>query len=183
MTDTPKNRGVSPTDSKTPPSRRSFLNLIWSALVLIVSLEIIWVVISFFRPPKQLSQKGALDTRILCGPVNNFKKASVTAFVRGRFYLCRLADGGFLALSRRCTHLGCTVPWDEEKQMFACPCHASTFDITGAVISSPAPRALDFFAVEIENDVVSVDTGRPFKRDGFSKEQVVYSNKESDKDA
>lgn len=183
MTDKPKNKGASPTDSKTSPSRRSFLNIIWSALVFVVSLEIIWVVISIFRPPKQISKTGSLETRILCGPVSNFKKVSVTAFVRGRFYLCRLADGGFLALSRRCTHLGCTVPWEDEKQMFACPCHASTFDITGAVISSPAPRALDLFAVEIENDVVRVDTGRPLKRDGFRKEQVVYSNSEPGKDA
>lgn len=183
MIDKSKQTGTLPVESKTAPSRRSFLNLIWSALVFVVSLEIVWVVISFLRPPKQISKTGALETRILCGPVKNFQKASVTAFVRGRFYLCRLADGGFLALSRRCTHLGCTVPWDEEKQAFTCPCHASTFDITGAVISSPAPRALDLFAVEIENDVVSVDIGRHFKRDGFRKEQVVFSNIESDKDA
>ena len=88
---------------------------------------------------------------------------SVTAFVRGRFYLARLADGGFLALSRKCTHLGCTVPWVATENKFVCPCHASAFDITGNVISPPAPRALDIYAVMIENDIVKVDTSRADK--------------------
>ena len=65
--------------------------------------------------------------------------------------------GGFLALARRCTHLGCTVPWVEDEDRFVCPCHASAFDITGDVLSPPAPRPLDIFAVRIENDIVKVD--------------------------
>ena len=40
-----------------------------------------------------------------------------------------LEDGGFLALHRQCTHLGCTVPWVPARQAFVCPCHASAFDI------------------------------------------------------
>ena len=37
--------------------------------------------------------------------VENFAPGSVTAFVSGRFYLARLEDGGFLALSR--TYMAC----------------------------------------------------------------------------
>ena len=59
----------------------------------------------------------------------------------------RLDDGGLLALSCKCTHLGCTVPWVEKEKKFLCPCHASAFDITGNVINSPAARALDTFPV------------------------------------
>jgi cytochrome b6-f complex iron-sulfur subunit len=81
---------------------------------------------------------------------------------------------GFLALSRRCTHLGCTVPWDPDKGQFACPCHASVFDIRGDVIQSPAPRALDIFAVSIENNRVKVETGRPIQRRAFDNAQVAY---------
>jgi cytochrome b6-f complex iron-sulfur subunit len=97
----------------------------------------------------------------------------VTAFIRGRFYLSRLKDGGFLALSRKCTHLGCTVAWESEKKIFLCPCHASAFDMTGEVISPPAPRALDLYPVVIENDMVMVDTGNRIKRRGFKISQVV----------
>ena len=86
----------------------------------------------------------------------------------------RLEDGGFLAISRKCTHLGCTVPWVEEDKRFACPCHGSTFDITGNVIQAPAPRALDLFPVTIENNVVKVNTGKRIKRSAFRASQVTY---------
>jgi cytochrome b6-f complex iron-sulfur subunit len=79
------------------------------------------------------------------GPVGEFTPASVTAFPQGRFYLVRLTDGGFLALSSKCSHLGCTVPWNEKDGTFPCPCHASVFDMRGNVLSPPAPRALDLF--------------------------------------
>ena len=46
-----------------------------------------------------------------------------------------------------------------------CPCHASSFDITGDVLSPPAPRPLDIFPVRIENDIVKVDT-RKADQDG-----------------
>ena len=87
----------------------------------------------------------------------------------------RLEDGGFLALLRRCTHLGCTVPWIPDEQRFACPCHASVFDMRGDVLSPPAPRPLDLFAVRIENGIVKVDTTRRERRSRFEPSQVVRS--------
>jgi cytochrome b6-f complex iron-sulfur subunit len=114
------------------------------------------------------------DLTVTCGPADTFQPGTVTAFVRGRFYLARLNDGGFMAISRQCTHLGCTVPWVEKEKRFACPCHASAFDITGTVINAPAPRALDLYAVTIENNIVSVNVRQPIRRSEFKKEQVVY---------
>jgi cytochrome b6-f complex iron-sulfur subunit len=98
----------------------------------------------------------------------------VTAFPRGNFYLARLEDGGFLAVSRTCTHLGCTVPWVFAEKRFVCPCHASTFDITGNVVNAPAPRAMDLYEVFIENNIVKVDARKRIRRTEFRKEQVVY---------
>jgi cytochrome b6-f complex iron-sulfur subunit len=112
---------------------------------------------------------------IIAGPVDRFEPGSVTAFPEGRFYLARLVDGGFLALHRECTHLGCTVPWVDAEDRFVCPCHASSFDITGEVLSPPAPRPLDVFAVRIENDIVKVDISKAVKRQSFSASQVVRS--------
>jgi cytochrome b6-f complex iron-sulfur subunit len=113
------------------------------------------------------------DTIFTAGPVAQFAPSSVTAFPQGRFYLVRLAEGGFLALNRSCTHLGCTVPWVEEDQRFACPCHASVFDITGQVLGPPATRALDLLPVRIENQVVKVDLGQTIKRTAFDPAQVA----------
>ena len=110
---------------------------------------------------------------MVAGPVDRFEVGTVTAFPAGKFYLSRIEDGGFLALSRRCTHLGCTVPWVAEEGRFICPCHASSFDLRGEVLSPPAPRALDLHPVRIENGVVKVDTATTVTRLAFAPSQVT----------
>jgi cytochrome b6-f complex iron-sulfur subunit len=164
-------------ESASSSSRRSLLTKLWIGLGFIALLETLGVVFAFLQPGKATNHTGAGESIIEAGPVNNFPPETVTAFVRGKFYLTRLQDGGFLALSRRCTHLGCTVPWDAGKKKFVCPCHASEFDIRGEVISPPAPRALDIYPVVIENNIIKVDTARQIKRSEFRATHVVYPQK------
>ncbi|MGH2950349.1 MAG: Rieske 2Fe-2S domain-containing protein, partial [Solirubrobacteraceae bacterium] len=45
-------------------------------------------------------------------------------FTRGRFFLLH-PPGGIIAVYRKCTHLGCAVPWDARNDRFTCPCHGS----------------------------------------------------------
>jgi len=152
-------------------TRRSFLWTLWLAIGGVALAEYVVIALDFFRPHE--SRRGDDGEVVVAGPVERFDRESVTAFPEGKFYLARLKDGGFLALSRRCTHLGCTVPWDTEEGRFVCPCHASSFDITGAVLSPPAPRPLDLHPVRIENGIVKVDTGTRHKRDQFELAQVT----------
>jgi cytochrome b6-f complex iron-sulfur subunit len=163
--------------SEAEPNRRSFLNILWIVLGGVALAEFVAVAFAFLRPRKLKARGEDADSIITAGAVERFAPNSVTAFVRGKFYLARLEDGGFLALSRTCTHLGCSVPWIEKEMKFACPCHGSTFDITGKVIDAPAPRALDIYPITIENKIIKVDTGKPIKRSIFQVEQVVYSKK------
>jgi Rieske Fe-S protein len=162
-------------DRAPDESRRSLLNKIWAALGLVVLAELVWLVVSFLRPRKPGTEQGDYGAVIPAGSAEGFARNTVTAFPRGQFYLACLEDGGFLAISRKCTHLGCTVPWVEDDHRFACPCHGSTFDITGSVIQAPAPRALDLFPVTIENNVVRVNTGKRIKRSEFQASQVAYA--------
>jgi len=159
------------------PPRRKFLNKLWAFLGIVALAEFIWVVLSYFKPIRNQEARGEFGGRIMAGTVGSFLPNSVTAFPRGHFYLACLKDGGFMAIHRKCTHLGCTVPWVEKEQQFICPCHSSAFDIQGDVIRSPANRALDIFSVVIENNVVFVDTGQAFRRNEFRPEQVVYPDK------
>lgn len=161
----------------TSSSRRSLLNKLWVLLGIVALAELLGLVFAFFKPRKQVISAVELDAIIVAGPVDSFLPGTVTAFVRGKFYLARLADGGFLALSRTCTHLGCTVPWVAKENKFICPCHSSQFDITGEVISPPAPRALDIYQVTIENNIVKVDTSKRKKRSQFAGGQITYPNK------
>jgi cytochrome b6-f complex iron-sulfur subunit len=162
---------------KAEPTRRSLLNILWIILGGVALAEFVAVTFAFLRPRKSNTRGERADSIITAGAVERFKPNSVTAFVRGKFYLARLKDGGFLALSRTCTHLHCSVPWIEKEMKFACPCHGSAFDITGNVIEAPAPRALDIYPITIENKIIKVDTRKPIKRSTFQVEQVVYPKK------
>jgi cytochrome b6-f complex iron-sulfur subunit len=121
------------------PERRRFLLRLWKGLGIVAGFEFIGALVAFLSPRE--TGDAASGGVVSAGPVADFTPASVTPFPQGRFYLVRLADGGFLALAATCTHLGCTVPWNEKDQTFPCPCHASRFDLRGEVLSPPAPRA------------------------------------------
>jgi cytochrome b6-f complex iron-sulfur subunit len=161
------------TPAGTVPERRSLLRFAWLGLGVAALGEAAWVVASFLRPRRAAPRSAA--ALIVAGPAEGFAPGSVTAFPAGRFYLVRLEDGGFLALSRQCTHLGCSVPWDEATGRFACPCHASSFDLRGDVLAPPAPRPLDLFAVRIENGIVKVDVSAPLRRSAFEPSQATRS--------
>lgn len=154
--------------------RRRILKMIWMGLGFIALVEFMGVCLTFFRPKKNPASAKDTDQIIDAGHVSEIKPDSVTTFVRGRFYLVRVAKGGFLAISSKCPHLGCTVPWDKPHHRFICPCHSSQFDITGRVVSSPAPRAMDIFKIEITNNRIFVNTGQITRRNSFSEEQLVY---------
>ena len=158
-------------------SRRSFLNKLWIALGTLAVAEFIVMAISFFKPRKEEPTAAERDAIITAGSVDSFEPGTVSAFVRGKFYLARLDDGGFLAMSRNCTHLSCSVPWVSKENKFICPCHSSEFDITGEVINPPAPRALDLYPIAIENNILRVDTSKLRKRSSFEPHQVVYVKK------
>lgn len=168
-----KNINVS-TAADDPAPRRRVLNLLWTGLGLAALAELIWLAGTFLLSNRNQTAGRTQEAFMDAGPVAAFAPGSVAAFPRGRFYLARLADGGFLALSRRCPHLGCTLPWNDAEKRFVCPCHASAFDIRGEVLRPPAPHAMALHPVVIENAVVRVDTNHIVKRNRFDPEQVVY---------
>ncbi len=160
-----------PTLPSQPVSRRDFLKLAWSFFGGLAALETAGVFMAYLQP--RLAE-GEFGSVISAGHVDDFPPNSVTHITNGRFYIVRLGDGGFMAVYHRCTHLGCTVPWDAAAQKFICPCHNSQFDQQGVVENPPAPRPLDLFAVRIENGEVKVDTGDLRQRQTFESAQVVY---------
>ncbi|MBZ0294588.1 MAG: Rieske (2Fe-2S) protein [Anaerolineae bacterium] len=153
------------------PSRRDFLKVAWAATGALAFAGTGAMTLSFLTPRVVEGKFGGMFT---VGTVDEFPAGSVTPFTEGRFYLVRMEDGGFLALYRKCTHLGCAVPWDPAQGKFICPCHASAFENDGNVINPPAPRPLDRFPVIITDGMISVDTGEIITRDHASADDVVY---------
>ena len=156
-------------------SRRQFLQKLWKGLGIVASVEVIAVFFGFLFSGKKEDQSLKPKELFEAGNVEVFKNNTVTAFRGGRFYLARLLDGGFIALSLRCTHLGCSINWEEDKNRFICPCHSSAFYINGEVQNPPAPSALDYFPILIENGIVKVDIGTKLSRSRFEKSQITYA--------
>jgi len=156
---------------ETQTSRRDFLKIAWGAVGAVALAEVGGMALAFSQPRVA---EGSFGSVITAGHVDEFPPGSVTPFNAGRFFLSRLADGGFMALYRKCTHLGCAVPWDPASGQFVCPCHSAVFDAGGDVVDPPAPRPLDLFPVAIEDGMVKVDTGAAIQRDKFDPSQVVY---------
>ncbi len=152
-------------------TRRSFIKLGMGALSALAVLEIGGISLFFLRPRKQREEYGGV---IEAGPVEDFPPGSVTEVQRANLYLIRCEDGGFLAVYRRCPHLGCSVKWSPEDEEFHCPCHASSFDFHGDYTSPPVPRPLDTFEVNIEDGQVMVNTARIQRREHFAPEQLVH---------
>jgi Rieske Fe-S protein len=70
--------------------------------------------------------------------------------VEGPVALWRQGDG-VTAVSRRCTHLGCTVK-PAGGNVLACPCHGSRFDARGRMIRGPATADLTPLGVTPTDD-------------------------------
>lgn len=159
-------------DSIANPSRRRFLKLGAGALSALVVLEIGGVGLLYLQPRQAANSAGGV---VMAGDVSEFPLGSVTEFTNGRFFLVRAQDGGFMALYRRCPHLGCTINWDHGTEEFICPCHASSFDVHGNYNNTLIPRPLDMFAVTIENEKVMVDVSQRHQREQFSPVQLTYA--------
>lgn len=154
-------------------ARRSFLKRLWGVLGFIAGAEVLWISSGFLRPGGHTTDKPATKL-ITAGRVADFKPGDVFPFRNGQFYLARYANGGFMAISLKCSHLGCSVIWDETDKVFNCPCHASSFDAYGEVIKPPAPKALDIYPVVIEEGLVKIDVSHTLKRKSFEQAQITF---------
>ena len=152
-------------------SRRKFLQTGLKVLGGLALLELGGASLLYLRAR---SLEGEFGGIITVGKVDEFPPGSVVEIEDANFYLVPDAEGGFMAIYRRCPHLGCTVNWISKKGKFYCPCHAASFDQHGEFNSQLVSRALDIFPVFFENGMVKVDTVQVQARPHHLSEHVVY---------
>lgn len=68
----------------------------------------------------------------------------------------RNSDLPYIAISTRCTHLGCPVRYIQASQKFVCPCHGGVYGFEGEVEGGPPVRPLDRFYTRVRGGRVEV---------------------------
>jgi Rieske Fe-S protein len=103
-------------------------------------------------PEQNLSQGDAVVitqvSALVAGEGFNFKANDGTDAI-----LFKTKDEKVYALSRICTHEGCSVNFDLAQNKLICPCHGATYEtLEGNVVSGPTQRNLKKINVKIDGD-------------------------------
>ena len=135
--------------------RRRLLATLWKGGLSVVAAAGAWTTWDLLKP-KVTSGFGGKIRAIAPEAVPDTGAVEVPA---ARGYLVRI-DGEVVALSEKCTHLGCRVPYCESSGQFECPCHGSVYNRAGELETGPSPRGLDRYPVEVGDDgLLYIDTG------------------------
>ena len=156
-------------ENKKKFTRRRFIGILLGG---IIATEALWVLLRSTGRKDNTQQESVLYD---AGAISSFANNQVYPFTSGQFNLVRYKDGGFMAISTKCTHLGCIVNTDADKKGFTCPCHSSHFDIYGEVLESPATRPLDTYSIIFKDGHVWVNIAKSIKRQKFLNEQLYYA--------
>src|SRR5213592_2234922 len=124
------------------PRRRQMLRIAFASAVALSATELVATVAPYLRVTRVVG----LGAPVAVGKATEILRQFAATNDRpilireGRFFLLH-APGGIIAAYRKCTHLGCTVPFNAALDLFECPCHGSRYDKrTAVVVRSPAPK-------------------------------------------
>ena len=70
----------------------------------------------------------------------------------GNIIIIRATESQYIALSKICTHEGCTVKYGANSNEIFCDCHGSTFTTSGVVTNGPAPTNLKKYNVNVDGN-------------------------------
>jgi cytochrome b6-f complex iron-sulfur subunit len=145
----------------SPLQRRQLLRAGFAAVGTAAALGVAGALVPFLRVTRVIGLGETIIAGKTADILARFDATDDTPILypQHRFFLLR-APGGIVAAYRKCTHLGCAVPYAPGEDRFHCPCHQSVFDKhTAVVISGPAPKPLQLFHVREEaNGDLLVDT-------------------------
>jgi len=75
----------------------------------------------------------------------------------GNVLIIRSSDTQYTAISRICTHMGCTVAYNSSTKQLVCPCHGARFSSTGAVINGPATSPLTVYSTTLDGTNLNIN--------------------------
>jgi Rieske Fe-S protein len=112
-------------------------------------------VVRFLNPP-QITE--AAVNEVSAGKVQDLKPNSgkIVRFGNKPALLVRTSETEWKAFSAVCTHLNCTVQYQDATRQIWCACHNGTYDLSGRVVSGPPPKPLTEYAVRVRGDEVVI---------------------------
>ncbi len=113
----------------------------------------------YLNTPVVRAEEAAKVTQVSPEGARQLKPGTALGFMFGTrpAVLIHHADGNWSAFDAICTHLGCTVKYEPDKDRIFCACHLGTYDSrSGEPTSGPPPRALTKYNVEVKDDEVIV---------------------------
>ena len=134
-------------------SRRTFLGLCLGALGTIAAAAVSWPLFRYLAPRSGIETAGKVviaETEVSEGEAKFFEFAGSSAV------LVHKRGGGLVAFSAVCTHLGCIVQWEKDRQDFLCPCHGGHYSADGDVTAGPPPKPLKKIPVNVANGKITV---------------------------
>jgi cytochrome b6-f complex iron-sulfur subunit len=141
--------------------RRQLLRVGFASAVALSATELVAAVAPYLRVTRVIGLGAPVAVGTATEILAQFAQTNdrPILFREGRFFLLH-APGGIVAAYRKCTHLGCTVPFSTADDLFECPCHGSRYDKhTATVLRNPAPRPLDLFHIsQLPSGALVVDT-------------------------
>ena len=142
-------------DAGDGQDRRSWISWLLGGGVAASLASFFYPVVRFLNTP-QVSE--AAVNEFIAGKVQDLKPNSgkIVKFGNKPALLVRTGETEFKAFSAVCTHLNCTVQYQESKKEIWCACHNGTYDLTGKVASGPPPKALVEYAVNIRGEEIVI---------------------------
>ncbi|MBK5290275.1 MAG: Rieske 2Fe-2S domain-containing protein [Acidobacteriia bacterium] len=119
------------------------------------AVSFLYPALKFMNPP---AVPEASVNEVPAGKVQDLKPNSgkIVKFGSRPALLIRVGQTEFRAFSAICTHLNCTVQFQETTHQIWCACHNGFYDINGKVVSGPPPRPLEEYDVRLRGDDVVI---------------------------
>jgi cytochrome b6-f complex iron-sulfur subunit len=138
--------------------RRSLIRWLLGGGLFSSIASFLYPVTKFMMPP---NVPEAAVNEVVAGKVQMLKPnaAAIVKFGNKPVLLIRSSETDWKALTAVCTHLNCTVQYQENTHQIWCACHNGFYDLNGKVISGPPPKPLDEYVVRIRGDEVVITRG------------------------
>jgi len=149
-------------------SRRDFAKFMTATLGTIMSVVAGIPIVGYLIDPALKTESS--EAWIPLGPLENFPVGTpnIFSFTRSNIngwektvnsyggFVLRESETELLVLSSRCTHLGCTINWEDARGEYVCPCHNAQFSPEGEVLGGPPPRPLDRYETNVEDGMLMI---------------------------